>query len=96
MAIDLLGVSRLYCGVTTINQIHFQEGTDRFISINFNYNGGDATFEIYVKEGVNDKVKPAFLLEVKDVLLDSFTAANNFRGYVKIEEIEEKINAITL
>ena len=96
MAIDLLGATRLYCGVTTINQIRFQEGTDRLISINFNYNGGDATFEIYVKGGVNDKLKPSFLLEAKVILDSMFTAANNFRGYVKIEDIETEINNINI
>lgn len=96
MAIDLLGATRLYCGVTTINQIRFQEGTDRFISINFNYNGGDATFEIYVKGGVNDKLKPSFLLEVRVVLNSMFNDARNFRGYVKIEDIANKINNINL
>ena len=97
MAIDLLGATRLYCGVTTINQIRFfQDASDKFVSIDFSYNGGNATFEVCVKGGVNDKVKPAFLLEVKVVLDSMFTAANNFRGYVKIEDIETEINSINL
>ena len=95
MAIDLLGATRLYCGVTTINQIRCQEGSDRFISINFNYNGGDATFEVYIKGSVHDAFKPSFLLEVK-VVLDSMFTDSNSRGYVDIGDIEEKINAITL
>ena len=96
MAIDLLGATRLYCGVTTINKIRFQDGSDRFISVDFSYNGGNATsFEVYIKGGVHDAFKPSFLLEVK-VVLDSMFTDSNSRGYVDIGDIEEKINAITL
>ena len=96
MAINLLSATRLYCGVTTINQIRFQKGTDRFISVDFSYNGGgNATFEIYIKGGVHDAFKPAFLLEVNSVLNSMFTDSN-FRGYVDIGDITNKINDITL
>lgn len=97
MAVNLLGSTRLYCGVTTINQIRFfQDVSDKVISIDFSYNGGNATFEVCVKGGVNDKVKPAFLLEVEFVLNSMFNDANNFRGYVKIEDIETEINGINI
>ena len=96
MAIDLLGADKLYCGVTTINRIYFQNGSSRFISVDFSYNGGNATFEIRVKGGVVNDKKPSFLLEVKDVLDSMFNAARDFRGYAKIEDIANKINAISL
>ena len=93
MAINLLDSNRLYCGVTTINQIRFQDGSDRFISVDFSYNGGNATFEVYIKGGVHDAFKPAFLLEVISVLNSMFTDSN---GYVDIGDIANKINDITL
>ena len=96
MAISLLDKKILYCGVTTINKIRFQEGSDRFISIEFSYNGGgNATFEVYVKGSVHDAFKPAFLLEV-ELVLNSMFDANNFRGYVDTGKIEEEINKINL
>lgn len=97
MAIDLLGTTKLYCGVTTINRIYFQDGSDnRFISVDFSYNGGgNATFEVYIKGGVHDAFKPAFLLEVNSVLNSMFTDSNS-RGYVEIGDIANKINDITL
>ena len=95
MAIDLLETTKLYCGVTTINRIYFQDGSNRFISVDFSYNGGNATFEVYIKEGVHDAFKPAFLLEVNSVLNSMFTDSNS-RGYVEIGDIANKINDITL
>ena len=95
MAINLLDSNRLYCGVTTINQIRFQEVSDKFLSIEFSYNGGKATFEVCVG-GVRDNLKPAFLLEVEFVLNSMFNDASNFRGYVDTRKIEEELNKIKL
>ena len=96
MTVNLLGTTRLYCGVTTINQIRFQEGSDRFITVDFSYNGGgNASFEVYIKGGVHDAFKAAFLLEVDSVLTSMFTDSNS-RGYVGIGDIKEEINKIKL
>jgi hypothetical protein len=83
---------KLYCGVTRVNLVRFQEGTDRYLTINFNYNGGDTSFEVYVKEGISDSNKAPFLIEVH-TLLDSMI---NHGDYITTEQVKEKINNIEI
>ena len=93
MAINLLGSTRLYCGVTTINQMYFQDASDKFLSIEFSYNGGNATFDVCVKGGVSDKDKPSFLMKVY-LVVDPLLNTN--RGYMKIEDIATAINSLNI
>lgn len=85
--------SKLYPGVTRINQVRFQQGTNSHITVVFNYNGGDASFEVYIKgSGVISSNKAPFLIECYS-LLDSML---DHAEYITVEEIVDKINEIEI
>ena len=85
--------NKLYSGVTRINQVRFQEGTDRRITVIFNYNGGDGAFEVYVKEGVSSNNKAPFLIEVYELITSMINDPGN---YITVEKIAERINEIEI
>ena len=84
--------SKLFCGVSGINKVWFQEGSNSYISVSFSYAGGDASFEVYLKKSVCSSNKAPLLIEVNSLL----NSIINNCEYMTIEKIEEQINNIEI